>query len=117
MHGWGTNKGDALENTYFLHELGYNLLYFDFRCSGESLGNISTVGYLEVEDFKAAMEFLKKHKPEQSQSIGVYGISMGASVGSAGASVAPPPHAASKREARTNIVINRSNLRVFIFFS
>ena len=34
MHDWGMNRGDVFKNTYFLHDLGYNLMYFDFRALG-----------------------------------------------------------------------------------
>lgn len=80
LHGWGGNKGNILPHTWFLSGLGFNLLYFDFRRCGESSGKISTVGYLENKDFDAAMDFLKTYKPEESRIIGIYSISMGASV-------------------------------------
>ena len=44
MHGWGMNRADILKNTYFLHDLGFNLLYFDFRALGESGGKTSSIG-------------------------------------------------------------------------
>lgn len=77
-HGWGANKGEILEETYFLRARGYNLLYFDFRSCGESEGDILTVGYLEAKDFDAAISYLKSRRP--GDSIGVYGLSMGAMV-------------------------------------
>jgi len=80
LHGWGNNRGDTLAATHFLHEAGFNLLYFDFRACGESAGAVSTVGYLETNDAEAALEYLAARKPECSQSVGLYGISMGASV-------------------------------------
>ncbi|MFA5161363.1 MAG: alpha/beta hydrolase [Elusimicrobiales bacterium] len=80
LHGWGNNRGDALAATHFLHEAGFNLLYFDFRCCGESGGAVSTVGYLETRDMEAALEYLKTRKPECAQAVGVYGMSMGAAV-------------------------------------
>lgn len=46
MHGWGMNRGDIFKNTYFLYDLGYNLMYFDFRALGESGGTTSSIGYL-----------------------------------------------------------------------
>lgn len=80
-HGWGDNKGELLKQTYFLNENGgFNLLYFDFRSHGESEGEITTIGGLETIDFDAAIEWLRKAKPEQSDSIGVFGLSMGAAV-------------------------------------
>ncbi|MEA3306579.1 MAG: alpha/beta hydrolase [Elusimicrobiota bacterium] len=79
-HGWGSNKGEIFRDTHFLSEKGYNLLYFDFRASGESKGVFSTIGYLERKDFNAAYEFLKTHKSEEAKTIGLLGLSMGSSV-------------------------------------
>jgi uncharacterized protein len=85
LHGWGTNKGHILANTYFLHDTGFNLFYFDFRTSGESTGAVSSVGYLESRDFDAAIKFLRENKTDEAKSIGVYGMSMGAAVAIHGA--------------------------------
>ncbi len=79
-HGWGANRGEMLRDTWFLAEKGFNLLYFDFRASGESKGSVSSVGYLETRDFDAAYEFLKTNRPQAAESVGVFGISMGGSV-------------------------------------
>ncbi|MBI2384978.1 MAG: alpha/beta hydrolase [Elusimicrobia bacterium] len=80
-HGWGDNKGELLKQTYFLNENGgFNLMYFDFRSHGESEGEITTIGGLETIDFDAAIEWLRKAKPALADSIGVFGLSMGAAV-------------------------------------
>ena len=55
MHGWGMNRSDIFKNTYFLHDLGFNLFYFDFRALGESGGKTSSIGYLELKDAAAAV--------------------------------------------------------------
>ncbi len=80
MHGWGMNRADIFKNTYFLRDLGYNLLYFDFRALGESGGTISSIGYLEVKDLQAAIRFLQETRPFACQKIGLYGLSMGGMV-------------------------------------
>ena len=80
-HGWGDNKGELLKQTYFLNENGgFNLLYFDFRSHGESEGTVTTIGPLETTDFDAAIAWLRAHKPEQADRVGVFGLSMGAAV-------------------------------------
>jgi len=80
LHGRGQNRGDILASTHFLHRFGFNLLYFDFRGAGESGGALSSIGYLELRDFDAALEFLKRNKEEEAKNIGVYGLSMGGAV-------------------------------------
>ena len=79
-HGWGSNRGDMLRDTWFLAEKGFNLFYFDFRASGESKGTVSSVGYLETRDFDAAYEFLKAHRPHAAEKVAVFGTSMGGAV-------------------------------------
>ncbi|OGR83195.1 MAG: hypothetical protein A3J74_00080 [Elusimicrobia bacterium RIFCSPHIGHO2_02_FULL_57_9] len=80
-HGWGDNKGDLLKITYFLnHASGFNLFYFDNRSHGESERDMTTMGYLELIDFEAAMNYLREHKPQCLKKLGVFGLSMGAAV-------------------------------------
>lgn len=81
-HGWGDNKGHLLERTHFLNSAsGFNLLYFDHRSHGESEGEITTIGYLELIDFEAALDYLKAQKPQCLERLGVFGLSMGGAVG------------------------------------
>ncbi len=79
-HGWGSSRGEMLRDTWFLAERGFNLFYFDFRASGESKGDISSVGYLETRDFDAAYEFLRSNRPHAAEAVGVFGTSMGGAV-------------------------------------
>ncbi|MFH1618599.1 MAG: alpha/beta hydrolase [bacterium] len=79
-HGWGNNRGDSLRDTHFLHELGFNLFYFDFRASGESGGKTASIGCLESGDLDAAIGFLRENKPETIGHLGLYGNSMGSAV-------------------------------------
>lgn len=80
-HGWGDNKGELLAGTHFLNsQAGFNLLYFDNRSHGESEGDITTAGCLEIMDFDAAMAYLKQHRPRSLRRLGVFGLSMGAAV-------------------------------------
>ena len=80
-HGWGDNKGELLAETHFLNSAcGFNLFYFDNRSHGESGGNITTIGCLEVLDFQAAMTYLRRHQPNSLKRLGVFGLSMGAAV-------------------------------------
>lgn len=81
-HGWSDNKGHLLERTYFLNKTaGFNLLYFDHRSHGESEGEITTIGYLELVDFEAALSYLKESRPHLADRLGVFGLSMGGAVG------------------------------------
>jgi fermentation-respiration switch protein FrsA (DUF1100 family) len=78
MHGWGQNRGDIFKYTYILRDWGFNLVYFDFRAMGESGGSGSSIGYLETKDIEAAVKYIKAARPAACESIGLYGVSMGA---------------------------------------
>lgn len=78
-HGWGDNKGDMLERFRFLHPY-FNMFFFDNRAHGDSGGTHSSIGYLESIDFDAALQYLKDTRPEWIRSLGICGLSMGATV-------------------------------------
>lgn len=94
-HGWGDNKGEVLERTLFLNRKeGFNLLYFDFRGHGESDASLVTMGKLELRDFAGAVAWLEAEKPRCAERLGVYGLSMGASVAAMALSLHPRLRAA-----------------------
>jgi len=72
-HGYGDNRPE------WVHELlakkGYGVLAWDARAHGESGGTISTIGYLEVLDVKAALDYVLA-QPDVLH-IGAWGGSMG----------------------------------------
>jgi len=72
-HGYGDNRPE------WVHELlakkGYGVLAWDARTHGESDGEISTIGYLEVLDVKAALEFALSQPGVEH--VGAWGGSMG----------------------------------------
>lgn len=74
-HGYPFDKANVLPVMRFLHP-NYNLLFYDHRYFGESEGRISTVGFREVEDVKAAVKFVKKRG---DGPIGLFGFSLSAS--------------------------------------
>ena len=72
-HGYGDNRPEWVYA--FLAKKGYGVLAWDARAHGESDGNISTLGYLEVLDVKAALDFTMS-QPDVNH-IGAWGGSMG----------------------------------------
>ena len=73
-HGYGDNRPEWIHELLVKH--GYGVLAWDARAHGESDGQISTIGYLEVLDVKAALDYLKL-QPDVKH-IGAWGGSMGA---------------------------------------
>ena len=68
-HGYaGTRleKGlPALALAKAIVDAGYHVLMFDFRNSGNSEGNITTVGSLEKEDVLGAIDWVQEHIPSK----------------------------------------------------
>ena len=76
-HGYPFDKGNILPVAKFLYP-DYNLLLYDHRYFGESSGSITTVGFREVEDVKAAINFVYK-RFGKNKSVALYGFSLSAS--------------------------------------
>jgi fermentation-respiration switch protein FrsA (DUF1100 family) len=77
-HGNAGNIADRLHSVKLLHELGYNVLIFDYRGFGESGGSPSEFGlYMDAE---AAWLHLVEDRRVQPQQIVVFGRSLGGAV-------------------------------------
>jgi len=72
-HGYGDNRPEWVHE--MLAKKGYGVMAWDARAHGESDGNISTIGYLEVLDVKAALDYVLA-QPDV-EHIGAWGGSMG----------------------------------------
>jgi uncharacterized protein len=72
-HGYGDNRPEWVHA--LLAKKGYGVIAWDARAHGESAGKISTIGYLEVLDVRAALEYVLS-QPDV-QHIGAWGGSMG----------------------------------------
>ncbi len=72
-HGYGDNRPEWVYA--LLAKKGYGVLAWDARAHGESGGDISTLGYLEILDVKAALDFALA-QPDVNH-VGAWGGSMG----------------------------------------
>jgi fermentation-respiration switch protein FrsA (DUF1100 family) len=72
-HGYGDNRPEWVHA--LLAKKGYGVIAWDARAHGESDGDISTIGYLEVLDVKAALEHVLA-QPDVKH-VGAWGGSMG----------------------------------------
>ena len=83
LHGFGSNKDSGMMKITadLFEKLGYVTLRFDMRGCGDSQGARGRVICLEqVEDTKAALEYLSTRKEVDPARIGVFGHSFGAAV-------------------------------------
>lgn len=76
LHGVGSNKQNFLPVGKLLVEFGHPVLLLDFRAHGNSDGLLTTLGYREIEDVKAAHDWLSRRYPDRP--IQVVGYSLGA---------------------------------------
>ncbi|MCE5286785.1 MAG: alpha/beta hydrolase [Pelosinus sp.] len=80
-HGYGRNRLQddvpLLPLAAALVDKGINIIMFDFRNSGESAGDITSVGLYEVNDLLGAFDFVQS-RPDLNHNTSVCGFSMGA---------------------------------------
>lgn len=76
-HGLGSDRTQMLPEARLLVEHGYGVILFDQRAHGASGGTLSTWGYLEGGDVKAAVDYLQSRTPLAAGHIGLLGFSVG----------------------------------------
>jgi len=76
FHGYSSSKSNLLEYSEEFNKKGYSTLLVDFMGSGGSTGNMTTIGFEESKDVKAAYELIKIKYP--NKEIVLFGCSMGA---------------------------------------
>ena len=77
-HGNAGNISHRLHRVKFFHDMGINVLIFDYRGYGKSSGRPGEKGL--YQDAQAAYDYLIAKKNIQSQDLVVYGKSLGGSV-------------------------------------
>jgi uncharacterized protein len=77
-HGYRRGKSELIGIATIFWRAGFNVMLFDFHGHGTAAGGGVTLGYREVEDLCAAVDYATLRIP--SARTGVIGYSMGASV-------------------------------------
>lgn len=75
LHGLQGNRDQLLPHAAYLLEAGYGALLIDFRNHGESDGSVSSMGYHEIKDARAAYAFLCARR--EVKAVAIWGHSMG----------------------------------------
>lgn len=73
FHGYASCKASLLREARVFHSLGYTVCLVDFRGSGGSAGDVTTVGVREADDVAAAFAQLR----QDGKPCMLYGQSMG----------------------------------------
>jgi alpha-beta hydrolase superfamily lysophospholipase len=76
FHGYGAGKSCLLTEAQVFHQLGFSTFLSDFRGSGGSGGNQTSLGWHEADDVTAAVDAVRALSP--ARPIILYGQSMGA---------------------------------------
>ncbi len=76
-HGHNRTRIEMLPEAVFAHSLGYNALLFDLRHQGQSVGEITTLGYQERLDVLGAARYALEQE-KAARPIVAWGVSMGA---------------------------------------
>lgn len=75
FHGYGSEKSSVSGRAAEFNRMGYSTLLVDFKGSGGSIGNTTSIGFHEAEDVKACYDFVQQTYGGQ---IILCGTSMGA---------------------------------------
>ncbi len=73
-HGYGDRRSEDFYTLFATH--GYGVIAWDFRAHGKSEGEFSSLGYYEMLDAKAALDFVLAQPGVEH--VGAWGGSMGA---------------------------------------
>lgn len=76
VHGLGDQKESYLTQTQFMLSKGFDTVLLDLRGHGRSQGRQMTMGYLEAEDIRAAVDWIAQQNLSKPWIL--WGISLGA---------------------------------------
>ncbi|MEP6754072.1 MAG: alpha/beta fold hydrolase, partial [Chthonomonadales bacterium] len=79
-HGVDGNRQSMMHEVSILNKANFTTIAFDFRGRGESGNALCTIGYREVEDLLAVVNFAKSWPETRDLPLGVFGHSLGGAV-------------------------------------
>ena len=85
FHAYFGNRHDMLPIAEMFTRRGYGVLMYDQRASGESQGEVRSLGWLDIPDVRQAVAFAQSRPGVDKNRIGVYGCSIGGAIALASA--------------------------------
>ena len=89
LHAYYGNRRQTIPVAEMLARHGYGLLMYDQRASGESAGEVRSLGWLDIPDVNQAVALAQSRPGVDKNRIGVYGCSMGGAIALAAAAANP----------------------------
>lgn len=80
FHGYGRDHTRAWRYARFLQRAGYGVVAVDFRSSRLADRKPTTLGYYELEDARATLEWVERTAGTPAPAFGLFGESLGGSV-------------------------------------
>jgi len=80
FHGYGRDHTRAWRYAQFLQRAGYGVLTADFRSSRAAGRKPTTLGFYELEDARAMLDWLEHASPARRDRVALLGESLGGSV-------------------------------------
>lgn len=80
FHGYGRDHTRAWRYGQFLNRAGYSVLAANFRSSRAANREPTTLGYYEMEDARAELDWVAAHRALAAHGLALFGESLGASV-------------------------------------
>lgn len=108
LHGLANNRSELLGQAAMLYDHGYGALLLDLRSHGESEGDLTTLGYAEVEDLRGAVAYLLSRPEVDGACIGVVARSMGGAAAIRGAARIPEVQALVVQSTYSSVADNIS---------
>jgi len=89
LHSYYANRVQPLPVAEMLIRHGYGVVTYDQRASGESQGEVRTLGWLDIPDVNQAVRFAQSRPGVDRDRVGVYGCSVGGAIAVAAAAANP----------------------------
>lgn len=80
LHGYYADRRQVLPVAKILVRHGYGILMYDQRATGESQGQVRSLGWLDIPDVEQAVAFVRSRPGAKNSLIGLYGCSVGGAV-------------------------------------
>jgi len=89
FHGYGRDHTRAWRYAQFLNRAGYAILTVNFRSSRGWNRKPTTLGWYELNDARAVLDYVREHPKLSTYALGLFGESLGGSVALVAASRHP----------------------------